>query len=523
MRPPQPPNQPHTSEPNPEPNRGPSRRDSELPVPTTRAVFLTAGAAGMYCGSCMHDNSLAKALRDRGVDCLLQPIYTPIRTDESSIASDRVFFGGVHIYLLQRLPWLRLVPRPLRRWLDWPLLIRLATRRVRSTDPAQLGTLTISMLRGLQGAQREEVARLVDWLAREMKPDAILLTNLLIGGVLPSIRAALPKTRLIVILQGDDIFLDYLPEKPRAEAIALCRDLARHVDRFVVNSRFYRDKMAQLFGLPVDKFDIVPLSIDHSPFSPLVLMPLNEIAPDEENQVGPGLQSAPDTVLRQTQMSTGGGEFRIGYLARISPEKGLHHLVDAFVRLGHRAGYERTTLHAAGWLGETHQGYLDGLRRRVEDAGLGGRFTYHGSPDLVGKAEFLRSLDVLSVPTDYADPKGLFVLEALAAGVPVIQPDHGAFPELIESTGGGLLFRTGDVESLCESIHRIKTDEALRHRLGQQGRQRVLQLHGIETAAERMGGLLIGTPLGLPPAAVTSEKERTEQRTPLRDGASVHS
>ena len=69
-----------------------------------KAVFLTAGAAGMYCGSCMHDNALALAMRQAGVDCLLQPVYTPIRTDAESVADERLFFGGIHIYLLQQLP-----------------------------------------------------------------------------------------------------------------------------------------------------------------------------------------------------------------------------------------------------------------------------------------------------------------------------------------------------------------------------------------------------------------------------------
>ncbi len=466
-----------------------------------KAVFLTAGAAGMYCGSCMHDNSLAKALQARGLDCLLQPIYTPIRTDESSIASNRIFFGGIHIYLLQRLPWLRFVPRSVRNLLDWPPLIRLATRRVRSTDPAQLGALTISMLQGREGRQREEVARLIDWLAHDVKPDAVLLTNLLIGGVLPSIREALPNARLVVILQGDDIFLDHLPQEARADAIALCGKLAGSVDRFVVNSHFYRDTMASLFGLPKDKFDVLPLSIDPVPFCPPA--------------------SAPPVVGAPRPVERGDGRdhdgFRIGYLARISPEKGLHHLVEAFLQLARRPGHERTTLHAAGWLGETHHSYLDELRRRIDAAGLGDRFTYHGSPDLTGKVRFLQSLDVLSVPTDYAEPKGLFVLEALAAGVPVIQPGHGAFPELIESTGGGLLFPPGDIESLCESIDRIRSDADLRQRLSHEGRSRVLQIHGIQNAAQQMECLMLGLPL-----PTTGSDRPRSGLTSLPGGASIH-
>ena len=180
----------------------------------------------------MHDNAVARELRNQGVDCLLQPVYTPIRTDSRSVADTQVFFGGIHIYLLQRLPWLKYVPASIRRTLDWSPLLRLATRRSHATDANQLGQLAVSMLRGAEGRQAQEVARLTDWLADDIKPDALVLSNLLIGGALPDIRRRLPETRLVVVLQGDDIFLDHLPEDMRLEAIELCRNLVPVVDSF---------------------------------------------------------------------------------------------------------------------------------------------------------------------------------------------------------------------------------------------------------------------------------------------------
>ncbi|MCG8650351.1 MAG: glycosyltransferase family 4 protein, partial [Pirellulales bacterium] len=374
-----------------------------------KAVFLTAGAAGMYCGSCMHDNAMARALTGQGVDCLLQPVYTPIRVDGPSVATDRVFFGGIHIYLLQQMPWLKWIPAPLRRPLDWPPLIRLATRRARATDAAMLGELAVSMLQGAQGRQAEEVRRLVDWLASDVKPDALVLSNLLIGGALPAIQQRLPGTRLIVILQGDDIFLDHLPEDSRQQCISLCRELVHSIDRIVVNSRFYADKMGALLEVPPDKLVITPLSIDTQPFQQPVQGPANR------------------------------DDFRLGYLARIAPEKGFHRVVDTFLELASRSDHGDLSLHAAGWLGESNQSYFDTQLEKIAAAKLSDRFTYHGSPDLSQKVQFLRNLDLLSVPTDYHDPKGLFVLEALAAGVPVVQPNHGAFGELVEATGGGVV------------------------------------------------------------------------------------
>ena len=427
----------------------------------------------MFCGSCMHDNALAKAMRAGGVDCLLQPVYTPIRTDEDSIAAEDVFFGGIHIYLLQRLPWLRFLPAPLRRGLDWPPLIRWATRKAGSTDPAHLGSLAVSMLQGAHGAQRDEVRRLVGWLAEEIKPDAVILSNLLIGGALPAIRQQLPNAKLIVLLQGDDIFLDHLPADARAEAIRLCSQLAQHVDHFVLNSHFYAAKMGSLLNLPDEKIVLAPLSIDTAAFQ-------------RPHQTTSQLTKSSATSGRLTKSEH---EFRVGYLARIAPEKGLHRLVDAFVHLAPRPGNEQITLHVAGWLGQQNRPYFQSLRSRIQAAGLDSRFVYHGSPNLEQKVSFLRTLDMLSVPTEYEEPKGLFVLEALAAGVPVVQPDHGAFGELIQATGGGLLVAPDSQLELSQAIERLHRDPDLRQQLVQNGAAALAQRHKIEHAAEQLTAL----------------------------------
>ena len=405
----------------------------------------------------MHDNALAKALRSQGVDCLLQPVYTPIRTDDSSIATHQMFFGGIHIYLLQQFPWLRYLPRFTRRWLDWEPLIRFATRKSASYDAKQLGELSVSMLQGSRGRQADEVDRLSHWLSDEMRPDAILFTNLLIGGCLPEISELLPQSRRIVLLQGDDIFLDHLPQAERIQVLELCRSLVPYVDYFVTHSQFYADKMADLLKVPDERMVVTPLSIDLGPF----------------DQV-------------QGSVDRSAEEFRIGYLARIAPEKGLHHLVEAFVDLAKMPDNDNLTLHVAGWLGEHQHEYFAGLTKQIEDAGLGDRFVYHGSPDLSEKIRLLRSYDVTCVPTDYQDPKGLFVLESLAAGTPVVLPEHGAFPEVIASTRGGLLHAPGDREALAECILRLKHDPALRSQLGVDGREAVRKLHSIERAAQEM-------------------------------------
>jgi glycosyltransferase involved in cell wall biosynthesis len=426
-----------------------------------KIVFLTAGAAGMYCGSCMHDNALAKAMRSLGDDVLLQPVYTPIRTDSVDIASEGVFLGGIQVYLLQQFPLLRFVPRGMRSWLDRPGMITAATRNAVGTDPAKLGGLTLSMLRGEHGRQASEVERLVHWLETEIRPDAIILSNLLIGGMIPSIARRLPNTKMVVVLQGDDIFLDQLPTDVREQALELCSKLAVDVDTFVTNSRFYQNKMSDLFQIPESKFEIHPLSIDLGPFQ--------------------NIQSlVPDSFAKSN------GEFRIGYFARVAPEKGLHVLADAFERLGGDSNHSHITLHAAGWLGEHHRPYLDEIQTKIDAAGLTSRFVYHGSPSLTDKVSLMRSFDLLSVPAPYEDPKGLYLLEAMAAGVPVLQPAHGAFVELIDATGGGECFPAEDEEALAERIAALSRSRETLVRFQTQAAKMLPQNHSIEAAAKRM-------------------------------------
>ncbi|HBJ33512.1 MAG TPA: hypothetical protein DDZ51_01890, partial [Planctomycetaceae bacterium] len=390
-----------------------------------------------------------------------------IRTDELSVAQDRVFFGGVNIYLTEKLPLFRFVPRAVKRLLDRPGFLKWATRRASSTDASGLGDLTLSMLRGEDGNQKEEVERLVRWLRDDIQPDAILLTNLLIAGSVPTIRRELPNTRLIVILQGDDAFLDYLPKRYRDLAIERMGQLGRMCDWIVVNSRFYGQRMTQMLGLDPSKVVVEPLTIDGAPFVNL------ELAKTDRPK-------------------------RIGYLARIAPEKGLHHLIDAYIDLAQRPGCESVGLDIAGWLGEQNRGYFADQMARLGSAGLADRVRHLGSPDLDGKVAMLCGIDVMSVPTEHEEPKGLSVLEAMAAGVPVVLPSKGAFPEIIEQSGGGLLVPPNDPKALADALQQVLQDDSLRDELSMAGRRWVLGERTIQTQAISIAQLIVNQVQAMP-------------------------
>ncbi|MCA9174486.1 MAG: glycosyltransferase family 4 protein [Planctomycetales bacterium] len=423
-------------------------------------AYLTAGAGGMFCGSCMRDNTLVSALTSLGLDAVLVPTYTPIRTDGDDVSIDQVFFGGINVYLQQKLPFLRWLPTWFDQFLNRPGLIRWATKGGMQTSPQQLGALAVSMLQGMEGRQRKEVRRLCDWLRREFDPDVVMLSNLLIGGCVPELKRRLD-CRVYVTLQGDDIFLNDLIEPYKARALAQLRKLVRHVDGFLVNSRYYANYMGELLEIPADKLHVTPLGID-----------LRDAPAPTWTQAGTNA----DAVARAAAPT-------IGFLARLAPEKGLHRLVDAFIHLRERH-CPAARLKIAGWLGPQHRSYAEEQLARLDEAGLGDAYECVGEVDRQAKQEFLRSIDVLTVPTVYHEPKGLYVLEALASGVPVVQPSHGAFPELLASTGGGLLVPPDDPAALASSLASLLNDPDQRHALAVAGYESVVQRHSAEAMAE---------------------------------------
>jgi glycosyltransferase involved in cell wall biosynthesis len=318
-----------------------------------------------------------------------------------------------------------------------------------------LGELTLAMLAGESGPQVREVTELANFLVDTVRPDAIFFSNALLVGAVGAIRRRFPG-RIFCVLQGDDVFLEDLAEPFRGQALAAIRERARDFDGFFVHSAYYRDFMTGYLGLPPEKFHIVPLGID---------LAGHDAAPQVRN----------------------GEPFTVGYFARICPEKGLHQLVDAF-RLLHQR-HPQTRLRAAGYLGVRDRAYLEKVRDGARD--LGSAFEYAGSPPThEEKVRFLKTLDVLSVPTVYREPKGIYVLEALANGIPVVQPRHGAFPELLEATGGGLLVEPGDPEDLARALEELLKDPDGRAQLGRGGRAAVHAHYDDATMAQRTLAIL---------------------------------
>lgn len=417
-----------------------------------RVYAFTAGAASMYCGSCLRDNALAAAMKALGHDVLLMPVYTPTLVDEENVSSEHVYFGGISVYLQQYSSLFRKTPWFVDKLWDSRLALKAAAKRSIAVNPKFLGEMTIAMLQGAGGPQRKEFEKMTHHLAQLPKPDVVVLPNSLLIAMAAPVRQSLG-CPVFCTLQGEDLFLEGLEEPFRSRALSLIRGLVPSVDGFVAVSEFGARLMSAYLSIPSGRMHVVPLGVNPS-----------------------------DLAIRE---SSAGAPFTIGFLARVCPEKSLHQLCEAYRWMRREGGLPPSRLEAAGYLAPEHKEYLRIVEKQMAEWGLAGEFRYHGSPGREEKVRFLQSLDVLSVPSIYAEPKGLYALEAMACGVPIVQPRHGAFPEMIERTGGGLLAEPDNPVSFGQTILRLYQNPTLRAELGRNGYEGVRRHYTTAHMAER--------------------------------------
>ncbi len=401
-----------------------------------RITYLTGGAGGMYCGSCIRDNTLAKALMAKGHEVSFLPLYTPTRVDEENVSNDRVFLNGISAYLEQYVSLFRHTPWVVDRLWESPWLINAVAGRLVQTRPEKLGGLTVSVLEGQNGHQAKEIDKLIHWLKGQPKPDVIDMSNSMFIAMARPLKEALG-IPVCCTLQGEDIFLSNLEEQHRDRALQLIAEHVSYIDRFLAVSDYCASHMSRHLGIPGAKIDVVPLGITVDNYEP------------RARPVGRG--------------------FTIGHFGRVAPEKGLHLLCEAYHQLREAGKLDGGSIQVAGYLSPGHRKYLDSILEQARRWGLEGEVTYHGEFDLEQKVEFLNQLDVLAIPAVYDDPKGLVLLEAMACGVPTIVPRRGTYTEFVERTGGGVLVDPDDVEGLAAALDTLAADPVLRDELGRRG------------------------------------------------------
>lgn len=433
-----------------------------------RILHLTPGTGNFHCGSCLRDHALIKALRSRGHDAVMAPLYLPLVTDrEAPNPEIGIRVGGISLFLQQKMPWFRHMPRFVHRWLDKPEHLRFASRFMGMTRPRDLGEMALGALEGEHGKQWPEWRRLIDWIRTEGKPDVISLSNSLLIGLCPVIERDLG-IPVVVSLQGEDSFLDTLVEPYRTRSWAAMQVNAQHVSRFVAPSHFYARLMQEKLGVDESRMAVVYNGVDANSFG--------VAEPDPNWPV-------------------------IGFFARMIHGKGLTTLVDAYIELARRGSVPRVKLKIGGAKTSADDKYIAGLKKKLQDAGLTQRVEWHPNVNFSDKVKFFRNLTVMSVPATYGEAFGLYILEAMASGVPVVQPEHGAFPELVAVSGGGVLCAPDDVSALVDALEAVLLDDHQREQLTNRGLAGVRNEFSAARMAERFDEVLASVTTGEPVAA----------------------
>jgi len=401
----------------------------------------------------MRDNSLARHLINQGHEVTVLPTYLPHLLDEPSSAKQTpIFFGGLNVYLQHKFRFFRKTPQWLDQIFNSQTLLRWVAGKRGMTAARDLGEITLSTLQAKDGPLAKEVDKVVDWFKEHGKPDVLLLSTVLLAGIGRTVREELGIS-VLSFLQGEDGFLDSLLPEFRKQAWELIGADARELDGCISPSRFFANLMGQRLGMVPEK--ILPLSNGIS----LDGYPADRAEPSEPT---------------------------IGYFARICPEKGLDLLIDAFIQLKQSGEHPRLKLAVAGTLPKENQSFLEEQKRKITAAGLDQFVVFRPNLNRQEKIDFLTKLSLFCVPAREPEAFGLYVIEAMAAGVSVVLPDHGAFPEILEKTGGGITYSTTEPESLLPALGEQLRDPSGCSAMGEQGRVAVHEKFSNEGLARQL-------------------------------------
>jgi glycosyltransferase involved in cell wall biosynthesis len=407
-----------------------------------KIVYLITGSGGsFYCANCYRDMICIRAIRKvEGITATAIPIYLPPDevTSEKEI-DNNVFFGAISLYIREKVPFLKNMPDFLDKILDSRPMLRMAARRAGTTRTEGLEEMTLSMIMGDQAFPEKEIDRLVRYLTSSGKPDIIHLSNALVIGLARHLKKKL-NVKIVCSLLNEDDWIDEMAEPYQSNAWKMIAREAGNVDVFVTPSLYYRDHFIAKTGINTANFHVVPLALDHISYNPL---------PKKDNFPA------------------------LGYFCRINPPNGFDKLVDAFILLKQKNSLPGLTLHVSGGYTADDKPFIMDQIKKIKAAGFKSFVKiypeFHGN----SKEEFFSNIDIMSVPVRKHDGYGLYILESNAAGVPVVQPATGAFPEILEKTGGGITYFPDTVEELSDSLYKLFIDNDLRIMLGENGKKNV--------------------------------------------------
>lgn len=412
-------------------------------------VYLITGSGGsFYCGNCYRDMLYIKAIRKvPGTKAAAIPLYLPPDTSGTDTEFDKnVFFGAISMYLREKVPFLRKMPASLDKIFNASPILKIAARQAGTTRTEGLENMTLNMIRGDNALRENEVDRLVSYLLADSKPDAIHLSNALIIGLASQLKARL-KCKIICSLQNEDDWIDVMAEPYQSKAWKMIAEEAVNVDAFISPSKYYKDLFIKKTGLPEGNIYVVPSGI-----------------PSPSEAVTTGHDHLP----------------ALGYYCRINQMNGFDKLVDAFIEIKSQNKIPGLSLHVSGGFTSDDQPFINKQFKKLRKHGLKSSVKVYDEFQGPPKEEFFSNIDIMSVPVRKHDAYGLYILEANAAGVPVVQPATGAFPEILEKSGGGILYSPDNQEELVAALIKLFDNKELRHNLGDTGRKNVREELNLE-------------------------------------------
>jgi len=410
-----------------------------------KIVYLITGSGGsFYCGNCYRDMLYVRAIRKvPGIKASAIPLYLPPdKTTSSESGFDKnVFFGAISMFLREKVPFLRNMPAFFDKFLDSKLFLRFAAKQAGTTSTEGYEELTISMIEGDNAFRKAEVDRLVRYLIKDGKPDVIHLSNALILGIARQLKKRID-VKVVCSLLNEDDWIDDMEEPFRSRAWQMIAKESGYVDMFITPSNYYRELFKSKTGLKGENVHVIPLGFD----------------PEKEE-------------VSRTEREPSS----IGFFSRVNNYNGFDKLVDAFIEMKKQDQIPGLSLKICGGYTGVDKEFISAQIRKIRENKLEKSVKIY--PEFEGdkKLEFFRDVDVISVPVRKYDGYGLYLLEANASGIPVVQPATGAFPEIVERTGGGIIYSPDTVSELADNLTKLLKDRKKLASLGEMGSRMVRQ------------------------------------------------
>ena len=417
-----------------------------------KIVHIVPGFGGtFYCGNCLRDSGVVASLKKAGHDAITLPMYLPLTLNGETNPDLPVFYGAVNIYLKQ-FPVFRHMPKWFEKLLDSPPVLKFAAKKSGSTRASGLEDLTKSMLLGAEGHQSEELQQLVDFLRYHEKPDIVHVSNALLLGMAKKIRDEVG-VPVVCSLQDEDVWVDAMHENQREKMWQLLAEKGKDVDAFIAVSDFFAGVMQKRMAIPDEKLHVLHVGV----------------RPDAYSYSKPA--SNPQA---------------IGYVSRMCAENGFEVLIDAFILLKKNPAFKSVKLKATGGQTGDDKEFIHKQISKLKRNNIDKDFEITHDFTQSALQDFFKLTTVLSVPVLNGEAFGLYQLEALASGVPLVQPELGAFPEIINATGGGVIYKPNTAEALAEKLAEVLSDTTKLETMSLSGRKAVEEKFDCGKLSEKM-------------------------------------